>query len=280
VKASGVGVYDALLEAEVLNLKTAANLVAFWDVDAPATLQRIEENASDPFIPLIREYDVVFTYGGGDPVVDAYRRRGARECLPVYNALDTSTHYPVPPDSRFTADIAFLGNRLPDREARVDEFFLKPASALPEMTFLLGGAGWNDKTKPANVRYAGHVYTASHNAFNCTPRAVLNISRESMAQYGFSPATRVFEAAGAGACIITDFWEGIDRFLEPGEEILVARNGDEVAGLARSLSPTKAAAIGKAALRRVLSEHTYIDRAGVVDALLRTAPMKIAGAAR
>ena len=88
---------------------------------------------------------------------------------------------------------------------------------------MLGGSGWADKSIPPNVKYVGHVYTADHNAFNCPPRAVLNISRESMARYGFSPATRVFEAAGAGACLITDFWEGIDSFLQPESEILVAR---------------------------------------------------------
>ena len=87
----------------------------------------------------------------------------------------------------------------------------------------MGGNGWQDKALPPNVRYVGHVYTRDHNAFNCTPRAVLNISRESMARYGFSPATRVFEAAGAAACIITDEWLGIELFLEPGSEILIAR---------------------------------------------------------
>src|SRR6185312_6880972 len=115
-----------------------------------------------------------------------------------------STHHPVAPDSRFAGDLGFLGNRLPDREARVEEFFLRAAAALPERTFLLGGSGWGDKPMPRNVHYVGHVYTHEHNAFNCTPLAVLNVNRESMADIGFSPATRVFEAAGAAACLITD----------------------------------------------------------------------------
>ena len=97
---------------------------------------------------------------------------------------------------------------------------------------------------PANVNYLGHVYTRDHNAFNCTPCAVLNISRESMARYGFSPATRVFEAAGAGACLITDDWEGIELFLEPDAEVLVARDGGEVAGTLPTLTPERARRIG------------------------------------
>jgi spore maturation protein CgeB len=279
VKASGVGVFDEFLETGLLNLKTASNIVAFWDVDAPATLDRVARDARDPFAALIPRFDVVFTYGGGDPVVQAYRARGARQCVPIYNALDPSTHYPVPPQARFLADIAFLGNRLPDREARVEEFFLKPAAALRTRQFLLGGAGWDDKPRSENVRYVGHVYTADHNAFNCTPRAVLNISRDSMAQYGFSPATRVFEAAGAGACIITDSWDGISRFLDPGAEILVAENGDAVAEMAQTLTETKARAIGRAALRRVHHEHTYRHRARLVESVLKGEIMKTAGVA-
>jgi len=268
VKASGVGVFDELLEAAVLEMRTPSNLVAFWDVDAPATLDRLRQNHRDPFANLIPRYDVVFTYGGGDPVVSAYTELGARRCVPVYNALDPETHFPAAPEPRFAGDLGFLGNRLPDREARVDEFFFGAARVLPDKQFLLGGAGWEDKPKPANVRYFDHVYTYDHNAFNCTPRAVLNISRESMARYGFSPATRVFEAAGAGACLITDAWLGIELFLEPGKEVLVARDGAEIAELLGSLDENRARALGYAARRRILAEHTYAHRAAQVDAIV------------
>ncbi len=268
VKASGVGVFDELLEAGVLDLKRSSNQVIFWDVDAPATLDRVQSNPADPFRGLIPRYDFIFTYGGGDPVVSAYRRFNARECVPVYNALDPSTHHPVAPEPRFQADLAFLGNRLPDREARVEEFFLKPAESLRQGMFLLGGNGWGDRPMPENVNYVGHVYTRDHNAFNCTPRAVLNIARESMARYGFSPATRVFEAAGAGACIVTDDWAGIELFLEPDKEVLVAGDGDEVTEHVLSLDAKRSRAIGRAAYDRVLDEHTYAHRAAQVEALL------------
>ncbi|HKH49572.1 MAG TPA: glycosyltransferase [Thermoanaerobaculia bacterium] len=279
VKASGVGVFDELLEAAVLDLRHPGGFAAFWDVDAPATLDRMESQLRDPFRPLVPRYDVVFTYGGGDPVVQAYRRFGARDCVPIYNALDPTTHHPVPPDPRFAGDLGFLGNRLPDREARVEEFFLQAAAKLPDRRFLLGGSGWEDKPMPANVDYLGHVYTRDHNAFNCTPLAVLNVNRESMARYGFSPPTRVFEAAGAGACLITDAWEGIELFLEPEWEVLVARHGDEVVEKLRELTPDRARQIGQAALRRILSEHTYAHRAAQVEAVLDILTQPLSGAA-
>jgi spore maturation protein CgeB len=279
VKASGVGVFDELLEPELLELKTSANLVVFWDVDAPATLDRVHTDRTAPFASLIPRYDAIFTYGGGEPVIRAYRALGARECVPIYNALDPSTHYPVAPDERFSGGLAFLGNRLPDRESRVEEFFLKPARMLPHTQFLLGGAGWGDKPRSPNVKYFDHVYTRDHNAFNATPRAVLNISRESMARYGFSPATRVFEAAGAAACIITDTWEGIEMFLEPGKEVLVARDGEGVARWMRSLTAAKARQIGEAAYRRVIAQHTYAHRAADVESVLDAVAVGTRGAA-
>jgi spore maturation protein CgeB len=268
VKTSGVGVFDELLEAAVLEHKAPHARTIFWDVDAPATLDRLASDPRDSFHALVSQYDMVLTYGGGEPVVRGYRQAGARMCVPVYNALDPGTHHPVPPDPRFGGHLGFLGNRLPDREARVESFFLQAAAALPDRSFLLGGSGWADKGMPANVRYVGHVYTSDHNAFNCTPRAVLNISRDSMARYGFSPATRVFEAAGAGACLITDAWVGIEMFLEPGIEVLVARHGGEVAAHVAELAPDQAMRIGAAARRRVLAEHTYAHRADQLELLL------------
>ncbi|USU12345.1 glycosyltransferase [Sphingomonadaceae bacterium OTU29THOMA1] len=276
VKANGVGVFDAeLLEGIIRHARPDA-LKIFWDVDAAATLDEMRVDASHPVLKALPDLDMVLTYGGGPPVVDAYTGFGAARCIPVYNALDPETHHPVPRDERFACDLAFLGNRLPDREARVEEFFLRPAALLPDQSFLIGGNGWDSKAMPANVRHRGHVYTAEHNAFNCTPRAVLNVARDSMAHIGFSPATRVFEAAGAAACLITDAWEGIEQFLIPDEEVLVARDGQDVAEHLAALTPERAQAIGQAALRRVLAEHTYNLRGAEVDALFRAHMLQVA----
>jgi spore maturation protein CgeB len=269
VKASGVGVFDDELVEGVMAAARPDAIRIFWDVDAPATLAEIGDAPDHALRRVLSSLDFVLTYGGGPPVIAAYEGLGARRCIPIYNALDPETHHPVPADPQFAADLSFLANRLPDREARVERFFLDAAARLPDRRFLLGGNGWDDKPMPGNVQRIGHVGTRDHNAFNTSSLAVLNIARDSMASTGYSPATRVFEAAGAGACLITDAWVGLELFLKEGEEVLVARDGAELAEHLRSLTPARAKAIGEAALSRVLAEHTYARRGAEVDRLLR-----------
>ena len=269
IKHSGVGADDELLEAEVLNCGSARTRTAFWDVDAPATLARVEEIPADPLRALIPQYDFVFTYGGGTPVVNHYLKLGAKNCVPVYNALDPDTHFPVEPDERYRCDLVFVGNRLPDREARVEQFFLRVGELAPELQFMLGGEGWGSKRLPDNVRYIGHVGTSNHNVINCSARMVLNINRESMAKVGFSPPTRVFEAAGAGACLITDAWLGVEQFFDPGREILTAVNAEEIVTHLRQTSAEQAKHIGTSMRARALRDHTYAARAAEVDHILQ-----------
>jgi spore maturation protein CgeB len=268
IKHSGVGVDDERLEAGVARLRTNHTRVAFWDVDAPATLARVEDDPDDPFRALIPQYDFIFTYGGGPPVVDHYMRLGARNCHPIYNALDPDHHRPDSARRDLACDLLFVGNRLPDREKRVEQFFLRAAELAPEMSFILGGEGWGGKRLPANVRWIGHVCTGDHNVVNCSARMVLNINRDSMAKVGYSPPTRVFEAAGAGACLITDFWTGIETFFTPDREILVARNAEDIVGYLRSISAGEAFAIGTRMRQRALHAHTYAQRAEQVSAIL------------
>lgn len=266
VKCSGVGVLDDFLEEAVLELRKPDRKVVFWDVDAPATLERVQQNPNDPFLPLIADYDMILTYGGGDPVIRACEQIGAACCVPIYNAVNPAMHHPAPKSERFEADLAFCGNRMPDRETRVAEFFFRPAALRLDRQFLLGGNGWDDRIVGLpNVRYVGHVYTADHNAFNTTPLAVLNVCRESMARFGYSPATRIFEAAGAGACIITDNWEGLDLFLDPKTECIAVDDGEAVAHALDALTPDRARRIGTLARQRVLAEHTYTQRARQVE---------------
>ncbi|NBJ10980.1 CgeB family protein [Microvirga arsenatis] len=269
VKASGVGVFDTELLEGVVAASRPDAIRIFWDVDAPATLAELRDHHDHPLRRTMPSLDLVLTYGGGPPVVEAYEGFGARRCIPIYNACDPTTHHPVPADDRFRADLSFLGNRLPDREARVEQFFLEPAGRLPNRSFLIGGNGWETKGMPSNVRHIGHVYTRDHNAFNTSPLAVLNIARDSMASTGYSPATRVFEAAGAGACLITDAWVGLELFLKEDEEVLVARDGKDVADHVEALTPERAKSIGDAARARILAEHTYTRRGAEVDAILR-----------
>jgi spore maturation protein CgeB len=279
VKHSGVGRDDEHLEREVLNCRSERTQVAFWDVDAPATLARVEANSTDHFRALIPHYDLIFTYGGGAPIINHYKKLGAKNCYPIYNGLDPSTHHPVAKDAAIECDLAFVGNRLPDRERRVEDFFLKAAEEAPEMRFILGGEGWSSRSLPPNVRWIGHVGTADHNRINCSARMVLNINRESMAHVGFSPPTRVFEAAGAGSCLITDLWVGVEEFFSPGKEILIASNAGDVVHWLRSVSAAQARDIGSAMRQRALLDHSYSLRAQQFENIVASpyAPSGVAG---
>lgn len=269
IKCSGVGVWDAELEEALAERSGGRARTAFLDVDAPATLARMAADAADPFRLHVPRYDHVFTYGGGPPVMEAYERWGAKGCTCVYNGLDPDEHRPLERSCNPRWDLLFMGNRLPDRERRVEEFFLRAAQLCPEHRFALGGEGWGDKALPANVEYLGHVPTARHNELNAAARLVLNVHRDSMIENGWSPATRMFEAAGAASCQVTDAMMGIDEFFAPGEEILVAADGAEVARHVREVSVEDALRIGQAARRRAVAEHTYARRAERMDGVLR-----------
>jgi spore maturation protein CgeB len=271
IKHSGVGADDELLEREVLRCRCCGTRAAFWDVDAPATLARVEQNPEDAFLGFIPQYDYIFTYGGGPQVVAHYLHLSARNCHPIYNALEPDSHHPVPADPALSCDLVFVAHRLPDRERRVEQFFLRAAELAPDLSFILGGEGWAGKAMPRNVRWIGHVGTGDHNRVNGSARMVLNVNRESMARVGFSPPTRVFEAAGAGACVITDAWRGMETFFEPEKEILLASSAEEIVHLLRTLDKEESAQVGAAMRARALRDHTYALRARQVDEILRPA---------
>jgi spore maturation protein CgeB len=269
VKHSGIGVDDAELERRVPEECNAHAMTFIWDVDAPATIQRMRADANDALRHAAQTYDAILTYGGGPKAREGFLEFGARAYYSMYNGLDPETHYPVDADPRYVCDVAFLGNRLPDREARVEELFLRAAELAPDQQFLLGGEGWGDKRLPANVRYVGHVPTAQHNRLNCSASMALNINRNSMAEFGFSPPTRVFEAAGAGVCMLCDEWPGIDDCFTPGSEMLVVRNAEDVARALHTHDHAERRRIGEAFRERALREHTYQRRAAQADYAFR-----------
>ncbi len=268
IKHSGIGADDETLELRVLDLNRASAVI-FWDVDAPATIARLHDNPGDAFAQAIRNYDAVFTYGGGPKIEAEYRAFGARHFASIYNALDSATHYPVPPDTTVGCDLLFIGNRLPDREIRVDELFLRAAQLAPNRKFILGGEGWADKRLPPNVRWIGHVPTGDHNRLNCSARSVLNINRSSMAAFGYSPPTRVFEVAGSGSCLICDEWPGMEECFEPGKEVLLVNKAEDVVSILEHQQDAFIVACGESLRRRALQDHTYAIRATQVDQELR-----------
>ena len=264
VKHSGLGADDEVLESRVLECQPGS-VVVFWDVDAPATMERMLADPSDPFHDSLPRFDAILTYGGGPAVRDQCLRFGARAYYSIYNGLDPETHYPVLPDPSLRCDVAFLGNRLPDREARVDELFFRAAKLAPKKRFLLGGEGWGNKKMPGNVRWIGHVPTAEHNRVNCSAGMVMNINRSSMASTGFSPPTRVFEVAGAGTCLLCDEWPGIDDCFEPNEQILVVKTAEDVVQALDRYGYAARRRIGAAFRLRGLRDHTYAQRAAQVE---------------
>jgi spore maturation protein CgeB len=269
VKHSGIGCDDAELERRVPIECGSHAVTLLWDVDAPATICRMRACRDDALRLAARDYDAIFTYGGGPQARAGFLGFGARAYYSIYNGLDPETHYPVEPVPELTCDVAFLGNRLPDREKRVEELFLRAAELAPDQRFLLGGEGWGDKRMPSNVRYIGHVPTADHNRVNCSAGMVMNINRASMADFGFSPPTRVFEVAGAGTCLLCDEWPGVSDCFEPEREILVVRNGDDVARALRAHDHAARRSIGSAFRMRALRDHTYATRAAQADVAFR-----------
>ena len=269
IKHSGIGVDDAELERRVPAECGRDAMTFIWDVDAPATIHRMEADAEDALRQTTRDYDAILTYGGGPKAREGFLRFGARAYYSMYNGLDPETHHPVAADPDLLCDLAFLGNRLPDREARVEELFLRAAELAPDQRFLLGGEGWGDKPMPRNVRYIGHVPTAMHNRVNCSAGMVININRASMADFGFSPPTRVFEVAGAATCLLCDDWPGIADCFEPGSEILVVRSAEDVAAALHEHDGRARRAIGERFHRRALRDHTYAFRAAQADFAFR-----------
>jgi len=268
VKHSGIGADDDILEARVL--ECAPHAMCFvWDVDAPATIHRMRSNPKDALRRAVPGYDAILSYGGGPKAREGFLEFGARAYYSIYNGLDPDTHHPLPSDASLECDVAFLGNRLPDREARVEELFFRAAALAPDQRFLLGGEGWGDKAMPKNVRYIGHVPTASHNRVNCSAGMVMNINRNSMADFGYSPPTRVFEVAGAGTCMLCDDWPGIQDCFEPGNEILVVRTAEDVAAALHAHDSQSRRTLGEAFRTRALRDHTYALRAEQADFAFR-----------
>ena len=265
---SGLGANEELVERGVLDLAAPDRLVAYWDVDAPATLERLRDEPDWYFGALVPRFDVVLTYGGGEPVIAGYRERGARDVVPVYNAVDPEEYQPVPPDYELAFDLLFVGHRMPDREERFRALFLDVAAAQPGYRFGLGGEGWGNDTLPPNVQYLGFVPTARHTALYGSARLCLNINRAAMARYGFSPPTRVFEVTGCGGCLVVDAWAGLDQFFTPGQEVLVAQDGPDVARLLHQVQWDEARQIGARGRARALRDHSYTSRAHLLDAYL------------
>jgi spore maturation protein CgeB len=236
-------------------------------------LARIESgNRPDYFGPEgLRDFDLVLSYTGGS-ALDALRLMlGARQVVPLYGHVDPDQHRPAPPRSEFAGDLSYLGTYAADRQQAIEELLVRPAASQPDRRFIIAGAQyphefpWTD-----NIFFVRHLPPADHPAFFCSSRMTLNVTRKAMAERGWCPSGRLFEAAACGAAIVTDTWPGLDQFFTPGSEVIPAETAEDVTS-ALDLSDAELEAIRLRARERVLSEHTSSHRARELEEILTQA---------
>ncbi len=231
---------------------------AFYDLDTPVTLSALGSDATKAYLPVegLGGFDLVLSYTGGRALDELQSKLGAGRVAPLYGWVDPEQHFPVAPVKRFEAALSYLGTYAADRQPALQELFLKPAALLPQTKFVIGGAQYPaDFPWMANTHFVSHLEPAQHPAFFSSSTATLNITRKAMAEYGYCPSGRLFEAAACGAAILSDVWEGLDSFFTPGLELLCVGNSQDVLdGL--SLSPRELQRMAAAARERVLQLHT------------------------
>jgi spore maturation protein CgeB len=259
--------------ASELVLSSGAALRTFYDLDTPVTLAQLEAGQYPPYLPSrgLGDFDLVLSYTGGVALTELQSRLGAGRVAPLYGSVDPASHFPVPPAESYRADLSYLGTYAEDRQQALETLFVAAARRLPHRRFLIGGAQyppsfpWND-----NIHFKRHLPPSEHPAFYCSSRLTLNVTRRAMAEMGYCPSGRLFEAAACGVPILSDEWDGLDEFFTPGGEILVARTTDNAID-AIELSDRELLGISSAARDRTLSEHTADRRVLDLEALLEGA---------
>jgi spore maturation protein CgeB len=261
----GIAAADLVLDARGTRV--------FYDLDTPVTLARIAHGERLPYIGPrgLRDFDLVLSYTGGG-ALDALRERlGARRVAPLYGHVDPDVHCPAEPQPHYRADLSYLGTYSADRQHGVERLLLEPARQRPHARFLIGGAQYpQDFPWTNNIYFVRHLPPAEHPAFFCSSRLTLNVTRAAMAEMGWCPSGRLFEAAACGAPVLSDLWPGFDAFFAPSQEILAAdTTGDALAAI--DSSDAELARIGRAARERTLAEHTSEHRVRELIAILQSA---------
>ena len=260
---------DAVAAAALL-LDSPAELRVFYDLDTGPTLETLRQGREVPYLPPwgLADFDLVLSWTGGEALDELRTRLGARRVAPLYGSVDPEVHRRAPVAERYRADLSYLGTYAHDRQAAVEALFLEPARRFPEQRFLIGGSMYpHDFPWTPNTFYVRHVPPGDHPAFYSSSRLTLNVTRAAMAALGYCPSGRLFEAAACGTPLLSDWFEGLDAFFTPGEEILVARDtADVVAAL--EMPHEELARIARRARERTLEEHTAERRAEALEALI------------
>ena len=244
-------------------LDSARALKVFYDLDTPVTLSRLRQGESIPYLPEngLGEFDLVLSYTGGRALDELRSTLGARAVAPLYGSVDVDVHRPVPFDPRFASALSYIGTFSADRQDALDRLFLETARRRPDRRFALAGSQYPDEFSwTPNIYYLSHLTPDQHPAFYCSSGMTLNVTRAPMAQMGFCPSGRLFEAAASGAAILSDWWEGLDEFFEPDRELLTAATTEEAIA-AVDLPDADRLALGRRARERTLDCHTAARRA-------------------
>jgi spore maturation protein CgeB len=242
-------------------LETARGVTAFWDIDTPVTAAKLARGDFEYLSPaLVPRFDLYLSFTGG-PFLDEL---GARRPTPFYCVADPQRYAPVDVPLRW--DLGYLGTYSDDRQPKVDELLVEPACAAPTCSFAVAGPQYPDTIAwPANVTKIENLPPADHPGFYCAQRFTLNVTREDMVRAGWSPSVRLFEAAACGVPVISDWWDGLDAFFEPGREILIAHDRVDIARHLE-LAEDERRAIGARARERVLRGHTAERRVAELEA--------------
>lgn len=256
--------------ASDLVLSSSVPVRAFYDLDTPITLERLAAGQEVPYLPPegLGGFDLVLSYTGGQALDELKARLGAGRVAPLYGSVDPDVHRPADPVPAFAADLSYLGTYAADRQDALARLFLEPARRLPDRRFVIGGAQYpTDFPWGSNIFFVRHLPPADHPAFFASSPLTLNVTRAAMAAMGYCPSGRLFEAAACGTAVLSDRWEGLAEFFEPGREILLAETPEEAIE-ALSLSREEIAKIARAARERTLAEHTAERRAAELVELL------------
>ncbi len=261
-------------EAAQLLLSSRAAIKAFYDLDTPVTLNSLDHGEPVAYLPDegLKAFDLVLSYTGGRALDELQRRLGARVVAPLYGWADPATHHPVAPVKSYRADLSYLGTYAADRQSTLEELFVVPARRLPGMRFLIGGAQYPDSFPwTRNTYFVKHMPPPEHPSFFSSSRLTLNVTRASMASYGYCPSGRLFEAAACGVPLVSDVWEGLDSFFTPGEEILMAKDAEDVLAALR-LDAGELSRIACNARQRTLDEHSADARAASLERICASLP--------
>lgn len=262
----GIAATDLVLDSEI-------PLRVFYDLDTPVTLWNLRDGKTVPYIGPkgLSGFDLVLSYTGGEALSALKNELGARRVAPLYGSVDPAVHRPVPPDPAYRCDLSYLGTYSADRQRALEMLLIEPARRLPERRFLIGGSQYPaDFPSLNNLRFVRHVPPPEHAAFYSSSTLTLNVTRGPMAEMGYCPSGRLFEAAACGTPVLSDEWEGLDQFFEPGEEILIARTVEHAMD-AISRRPEDLAAIARRARERTLESHTADHRAAELEKILEAA---------